>query len=83
MLSSSKQDEVSLEYSGMRQGVFSHFLIRGLKGEANQDGDHIVDLSELFSYVYKNVQHYTNRSQTPSIGGDYDRKMPVAMIYEY
>lgn len=32
MLLSSAAKEVSLEYSGLRQGVFSHFLMQGLSG---------------------------------------------------
>src|SRR5690606_8279897 len=38
-ISSSKSEEVSLEHGGLRQGIFSHFLIRGLKGEANTNND--------------------------------------------
>jgi len=34
LLLSSKGDEVSLDDQGLRQGIYSHFLIRGLKGEA-------------------------------------------------
>jgi hypothetical protein len=80
VLMSSKREEVSLEYGGLRQGVFSHFLIKGLKGEADIDGNKIVNINELSTYVNTHVKQYTNNAQNPQIIGDYDRNMPVAMI---
>jgi len=50
-LTSSKSEEVSLEDSGLRQGVYTHFLIRGLQGEADKDRNKIVTISELFNFV--------------------------------
>jgi len=80
IMMSSKKEEVSLEYGGLRQGVFSHFLIKGLKGSANTNGDDIISIEELFHYVNTQVKQYTMSAQNPSIQGNYDPKMPVAMI---
>ncbi len=80
LLMSSKEEEYSLEDHGLRQGVFSHYLMRGLKGEANRNNDYTINISELFDYVHSNVTRYTGSVQTPTITGDYDRNMPVAMI---
>jgi len=77
---SSKSKEFSLEDGGLRQGIFSHFLIDGLKGLADQNKDKIVTLKELFHYVYTNVRQYTGNVQTPMIAGDYDENMPVGFI---
>ncbi len=79
LIMSSKSDETSLESKGLRQGVFTHFLMRGLKGEADVNQDHFVDISELFDFVSYNVQDYTEYKQSPLIEGTYDRKMPVAV----
>ncbi|MBK7870975.1 MAG: caspase family protein [Saprospiraceae bacterium] len=79
LIMSSKSEETSLESSGLRQGVFTHFLIRGLKGEADNDGNNIVSVEELFSFVFDNVRNYTGYRQSPVIMGDYDKKMPVGM----
>jgi len=79
LLLSSKSEETSLESSGLRQGVFSHFLIRGLKGEADSNLDNVISVQELFDYVYENVRSYTGNRQSPVIMGDYDKKMPVAV----
>lgn len=79
---SSKSKEYSLEDGGLRQGVFSHFLIRGLKGEADNNLDKTVQLKELFEYVYRNVRDYTGNAQSPMIAGEYDELMPVGFIRE-
>ncbi len=80
LLLSSKGEEFSLEDGGLRSGIFSHFLIRGLKGEADSDGDKIVTIKELFDFVYQKVRRYTANVQTPTLSGKFDAKMPVAMI---
>jgi hypothetical protein len=80
LLMSSKGEEYSLEDGGLRSGVFSHFLIRGLKGEADEDRNQIVTVQELFNYVYKNVKYYTVNVQNPTLTGNYDPKMPVAVV---
>lgn len=80
LLLSSKAEEVSLEYSGLRQGIFSHFLMRGLAGESNVNNDKLVTLGELSDYVQREVKSYTAGKQSPRIIGDSDLTMPVAML---
>lgn len=80
LLVSSKSDEFSLEDQGLRQGVFSHFLIRGLKGEANRNTDRLVTIDELYHFIYAKVRNYTANAQTPSITGAYDPDMPVSVV---
>ncbi|MFQ5446977.1 MAG: caspase family protein [Saprospiraceae bacterium] len=82
LLMSSKGGEVSLEDSGLRSGVFSYYLIKGLKGEADRDGDKIVTIGELYSYVTDKVSRYTAGAQTPTITGHYDKRMPVSAVRE-
>ena len=80
LIMSSKADETSLESAGLRQGVFSHFLIRGLKGEADTDKNKTVSVEELYEYVSKNVRDYTGNRQSPVIKGTYDPAMPVSLV---
>ncbi|MFT6335134.1 MAG: hypothetical protein ACI86M_000040 [Saprospiraceae bacterium] len=80
MLLSSAAKEVSLEYSGLRQGVFSHFLMKGLSGQADKNHDKVVTISELYQYMYKGVRDYTQNAQSPILTGSYNREMPVAVI---
>lgn len=82
LILSSKSEETSLESSEVRQGVFSHFLIRGMKGEADLNKNNLVTIEELFKYVYSEVRKYTNNQQSPVIDGDYDKDMIVSIISE-
>ena len=80
LFTSSKSEEISMETSGLRQGIYSHYLIRGLRGEADYDGNKIVTITELFDFVNKNVKSYTSNRQTPVIAGTYDADMPVSIV---
>ena len=80
LIMSSKSEEVSLETSGLRQGIFSHYLIRGLNGEADVNGNNIVTVSELFAFISVGVKKYTRNAQQPSIAGNYDEDMPISTV---
>lgn len=78
LLMSSKAEELSLEDHGLRQGVFTYYLLQGLKGSANVNGDNIITIRELYGYVYTRVRQYTTNVQSPVLTGNYDDAMPVA-----
>jgi hypothetical protein len=80
LFTSSKSEEISMETTGLRQGIYSHYLIRGLSGEADFDNNKIVSISELYLFVSKNVKSYTGNRQNPVIAGNYDEDMPVAIV---
>ncbi|MEP7321511.1 MAG: caspase family protein [Saprospiraceae bacterium] len=77
---SCKNREVSLEDSGLRQGIFSHYLIRGLKGDADRDRNKVVTVQELYDFISTQVKAYTGNVQNPLIEGNYNPNMPVATI---
>lgn len=80
LMLSSKGEEYSLEDGGLRSGVFSHYLIRGLKGTADFDSNKIVTIGELYTFVQQKVQTYTARAQNPILKGQFDYNMPIGMI---
>ncbi len=45
--------------------LFTHFLVEGLEGEADMDGDGRITVDELYDYAYEKVKHATPK-QTPS-----------------
>ncbi len=79
LIVSSKEHETSVESSGLRQGVFSYYLIKGLKGEADTNRDRYVNIRELYNYVSQNVREYTGYRQSPLIEGRFDENMPVSI----
>lgn len=77
---SSKAEEISIENAGLRQGIFTHFLIKGLKGNADHDDNQLITIREVYDYVKVNVKFYTSNYQNPVLYGDYDDKMPISVI---
>jgi uncharacterized caspase-like protein len=62
-------------------GVFTYYLLKGLKGAADANGDHIVDLYEMMHYTKTTVSEATRRSQTPVIGQTaFDGSFPMSMV---
>jgi hypothetical protein len=69
LMLSSKAEETSVENSGLRQGIFSYFLLEALQGKGDKNNDNVVTLTEAFDYVRKEVNHHTNKYQTPVMIG--------------
>lgn len=83
LLASSRPREFSKEYEGLRQGVFSYFMMQGLKGQADTGSkDGIITIRELFDYVSANVTRRTDGEQNPMIYGKYDPETPLANVRE-
>ncbi|MDX2133231.1 MAG: caspase family protein [Saprospiraceae bacterium] len=78
LLMSSKAEELSLEDHGLRQGVFTYYLMEGLKGKADSNNDRLVNIQEIYQYVFKQVRTYTSGVQTPVLTGEFDNAMPVS-----
>lgn len=79
LLMSSKAEELSLEDHGLRQGVFTYYLLNGLRGDADYNRDNIITITELYRYVYAKVRQYTANAQTPVLTGDFDQNMPIGL----
>jgi uncharacterized caspase-like protein len=84
LLTSSEANEVSFEDMkwGGGHGVFTHYLLRGMQGEADVNQNGFVTVGELFEYVRAKVQEATEYKQHPSIGNNpYDRNLPLAITF--
>lgn len=60
----SQLSEESEQWGG-GHGVFTYYLLKGLKGEADANKDGTVTAGELFNYVRDNVQKATGGDQSP------------------
>jgi polyhydroxyalkanoate synthesis regulator phasin len=83
LLTSAEANEVSFEDArwGGGHGVFTHYLLEGMRGAADRDGNGIVTVGELFEYVRDNVKRATDYRQHPLIGANaYDRNLPMAIV---
>ena len=85
---SCKANEQALEDPDFKQGVFTHFLVEGLRGTADQPisgrpADGIVTFAELSAYVANNTYAYVVidkklPAQSPQLRGDIDLNLPLA-----
>lgn len=73
----SRPDESSLESSSMKNGFFTTWLIRGLKGEADANKDGVVTAEELHKFVWPGVVRISAQRQHPVMWGKFDLNMPV------
>ena len=58
VLFSTRSGKVSFESSDLKQGVFTHFLVRALKGEAVR-GDGLLTFRDVADFVTQNVEEWT------------------------
>ena len=79
MMTAADTNEFSLEdarWGG--HGVFTHFMLEGLRGAGDLDGNGIVTFTELFDHVANNVRQATNGRQNPQRSGLGD--IPLAVV---
>lgn len=76
--------ELAFEHDELKHGVFFHYLIKGLQGEADLDGDHSVSLSELDLYIKKRVPDFVRgkygKEQNPNLIGNTRGLVPVVSL---
>lgn len=79
MMTAADTNEFSLEderWGG--HGVFTHFLLDGLRGSGDLDGNGIVTFTEVFQHVSDNVREATSGRQNPQRSGFGD--IPLAVV---
>jgi tetratricopeptide (TPR) repeat protein/uncharacterized caspase-like protein len=80
-LTASRDREQSFESAnwGGGHGIFTYYVIKGLEGEADTNGDGVVSADELAEYVHTNVRLATQAQQNPtSERGSFDPDMVLA-----
>ncbi|MCF6147708.1 MAG: hypothetical protein E3K37_03520 [Candidatus Kuenenia sp.] len=79
--SASSAEGYSQEDTKWNGGVFTHCLIKGLKGEANADNDEWITIKELEQYLTREVRTLTNGKQCPKVDSTLMENTPVAKVY--
>lgn len=62
---------------GGGHGVFTYFLLKGLKGEADYSKDNRVTLGELIPYLSEQVRRATKSAQCPTVAGKFDPALSI------
>ena len=66
-ITASRSDELSLEkkFPEGGHGLFTYYLLKGLKGEADDNSDGFVTMKEAYDYLYDRVRSESRHSQNP------------------
>jgi hypothetical protein len=77
VIASCRPDEVSWELEGMRNGLFSHYMLEGLRGAAAGAGG-VVRILNLFDYVSQKVPQH--KEQHPLFKGQLETSFPIIVV---
>jgi hypothetical protein len=83
IITASRPTEVSLELDELRHGVFTYYLVEGLKGAADLNHDGIVTLQELYEYVEQRVAQKSRAAggnQHPIMKGELEGALPIVKV---
>ncbi len=80
LFSSAKSDQISNWYPQMKHSMFTYFFLKGLKGEADKNGNREITVGEMEKFLLdgrQGVPYYANaeffRKQVPQVLGDRER----------
>jgi hypothetical protein len=62
------------------KGVMAWPCLLHLPAEADINKNNLVELRELYKYVYRGVSTETNGQQHPELKGTFDNKLPLSII---
>jgi hypothetical protein len=79
--SGNNQESLEGEEWGGGHGIFTWHLLQGLKGAADENGDHIVSIGEAMEYTRSRVMRETRQRQIPQISTTaYNYHFPVSLV---
>ena len=80
LMLSSRWSQSSLESGELQNGYFAYYLLEGLKGAADENGDNLIVIDELYKYVRTRVMSRSYDKQVPIIFGQFSGQMPVITV---
>lgn len=83
IVTASRASEVSLELAELGHGLFTHYLLQGLRGAADLDRDGVVGLGELYTYLEQQVTQKSRSvggNQHPVLRGDMEGALPLVKV---
>ncbi len=80
ILTASRAGEVSEERDNLQHGVFTYYLLQGLKGAADYDADGLVTVDEVYSYVSTHVPQVTGQNQHPVKKGVFEGQLILGRV---
>jgi hypothetical protein len=81
VLTASGANEVSAEYENFQHGVFTYYLLEGLKGKADTDSDGLITVDEAYRYVSTHVPRATGQEQHPVKKGTVEGRLILSVVH--
>jgi uncharacterized caspase-like protein len=79
ILTASDANEVSAEKDDLKHGVFTYYLLEGLRGKADYDKDGVITVDEVYRYV--SIKSPGNRSdQHPVKKGEVTGEIVLGVV---
>jgi uncharacterized caspase-like protein len=82
IIAASDANQVSVEKDELKHGVFTYYLLEGLGGKADFDGDGFVTLDEVYRYVSIKVPQATGQDQHPVKKGEMTGDIILGVVKE-
>ncbi len=83
IITASRPSEVSIELPDLGHGIFTYYLVSGLKGAADLNRDGMVTLQELYEYVEQQVtakSRAVGGNQHPVMKGELEGVLPLVRV---
>ena len=83
IITASRPSEVSLELPELGHGIFTYYLVQGLRGAADANRDGIVSLQELYAYLEREVGRKSRAvggNQHPVMKGELEGALPLVPV---
>jgi hypothetical protein len=77
IITASGANEVSAESDELQHGIFTYFLLKGLRGEADADTDGLITVDEIYNYVSIEVPGATRQEQHPVKKGSFEGQIVI------
>jgi uncharacterized caspase-like protein len=81
VIAASGPNEVALEPADLGHGLFTYYLLEGLSGKADRNGDGVVTVSELYPYLEDQVDRKSRATgvrQRPVMKGNIEGTLPLS-----
>ncbi|MBW1672812.1 MAG: caspase family protein [Deltaproteobacteria bacterium] len=80
IITASGANEVSAENDELRHGVFTYYLVEGLRGKADADKDGLITIDEVYRYVSEHVPRATGQEQHPIKKGTVKGRLILSIV---
>ena len=80
IITASAANEVSAERDELQHGVFTYYLLEGLQGAADTDGDGLITVDEAYRYVSDRVPKATHQEQHPVKKGTVEGSLVLSIV---